>query len=346
MIVKIKDKVRKIKVITRQPGKRSPFIFYLVCLNCFAKAGGVMINRRKLIKGAAIGSAVMPSVISPFIFAQEEKLFSISLAQWSLFRRFFGGELSNLDFPAYARNEFGIEAVEYVNQFWMDKAEDKNYLADLKQRCDDNGVQSVLIMCDREGALGSPDDAARREAVTNHYKWVAAAAWLGCHAIRVNAQSEGEFEEQQKLAADGLNRLCEFAKDYGISVIVENHGGLSSNGKWLAGVMEMVGADNCGTLPDFGNFRITPEETYDHYLGVEELMPYARGVSAKTYDFDDNGNETFTDFERMMRIVLDSGYRGYVGVEYEGRIIEDVEGIRLTKSLLEKVREQLRPAYA
>ena len=305
-----------------------------------------MIKRRKLLQATAVGSAAFAGMLPASLLSQEGELFSISLAQWSLFRRLFGGEISNLDFPAYARDQFGIDAIEYVNQFWMDKAEDKNYLAELKNRCDDNGVQSLLIMCDREGALGDPDNAARTTAITNHYKWVAAAAWLGCHSIRVNAQSDGEYEEQQKLAADGLNRLCEFAGDYGINVIVENHGGLSSNGKWLSGVMEMVDAENCGTLPDFGNFRITQDEMYDHYLGVEELMPYARGVSAKTYDFDEAGNDTFTDFERMLRIVLDAGFRGHIGVEYEGRIIEDIEGIRLTKALLERVRDQLQPEYA
>jgi L-ribulose-5-phosphate 3-epimerase len=307
-----------------------------------------MTNRRKILKSTAVAgcSMAMGSCLSTLAYGQDKELFDISLAEWSLFRRLFGGELTNLDFPAYARNEFGIAAVEYVNQFWMDKAEDKNYLAELKQRCDDNGVRSVLIMCDREGALGDPDSAARTMAITNHYKWVAAAAWLGCHSIRVNAQSSGEYAEQQKLAADGLQRLCEFAGDYGINVIVENHGGLSSNGKWLAGVMQIVDADNCGTLPDFGNFRITPEEMYDHYLGVQELMPFARGASAKTYDFDAAGNETFTDFDRMMRIVLDAGYRGYVGVEYEGRTIEDVEGIRLTKALLERTRTRLASEYA
>lgn len=307
-----------------------------------------MTNRRKILKSTAVAgcSMAMESCLSTLAYGQDKELFDISLAEWSLFRRLFGGELTNLDFPAYARNEFGIAAVEYVNQFWMDKAEDKNYLAELKQRCDDNGVRSVLIMCDREGALGDPDSAARTMAITNHYKWVAAAAWLGCHSIRVNAQSSGEYAEQQKLAADGLQRLCEFAADYGINVIVENHGGLSSNGKWLAGVMQIVDADNCGTLPDFGNFRITPEEMYDHYLGVQELMPFARGASAKTYDFDAAGNETFTDFDRMMRIVLDAGYRGYVGVEYEGRTIEDVEGIRLTKALLERTRTRLASEYA
>lgn len=309
-----------------------------------------MPDRRKVLKTAALsaGTASLGALLPGMVLAQPANLFSISLAEWSLFRQIFGGEIDHLDFPGFARREFGIDAVEYVNQFWMDKAEDGNYLAQLKQRCDDNGVRSLLIMCDREGAIGDPDNARRTQAVTNHYKWVAAAAWLGCHSIRVNAQSDNAlpYEEQQKLAADGLSRLSAFATDYGINVIVENHGGLSSNGKWLAGVMAMVGRDNCGTLPDFGNFRITPDNVYDHYLGVQELMPWAKGVSAKTYEFDADGNETFTDFERMMTIVLDAGYRGYVGVEWEGRVPDPVEGIRLTKALLERVRDKLAARYA
>ena len=210
----------------------------------------------------------------------------------------------------------------------------------------DNGVRSVLIMCDREGALGDPDSAARTQAVENHFKWVEAAGFLGCHSIRVNAQSQGTYEDQRALAADGLRRLSEFAAGHGLNVIVENHGGLSSNGAWLASVIADVGLANCGTLPDFGNFFVTPEQEYDRYQGVSELMPYAKGVSAKSYGFDGAGNETRIDYRRMLRIVLDAGYRGYVGVEWEGREIGDVEGIRLTKALLERVRTELTAEYA
>jgi sugar phosphate isomerase/epimerase len=273
-------------------------------------------------------------------------LFKISLAQWSLNRRLFGNEMTNLDFPGFARSEFDIDSVEYVNQFWMDKAEDSAYLAELKKRCDDNGVQSGLIMCDREGNLGDPDAALRTTAIGNHYKWCTAAAYLGCHSIRVNAQSAGTWDEQVALAADGLSRLSEFGAQHGLNVIVENHGGLSSNGKWLSEVMTRVGRDNCGTLPDFGNFNIQQGERYDQYLGVQELMPFAKGVSAKSYAFDANGNETTIDYTRMMKIVLDAGYRGYVGVEWEGREPENqAEGIRLTKALLERVRAELTPQY-
>jgi sugar phosphate isomerase/epimerase len=291
------------------------------------------ITRRTALGTIAAGTAAVAA--SQTFGAEKEPLFKISLAEWSLNKTIFGKKLDNLDFPATAKKEFGIEAVEYVNQFFKDKAKDEKYLADLKNRCDDNGVKSVLIMCDGEGALGDKDEAKRTQAVENHYKWVEAAKFLGCHSIRVNAQSAGEFEEQQKLAADGLRRLSEFAAKHGLNVIVENHGGLSSNGKWLTGVAKLVDRKNFGFLPDFGNFG-----NYDRYLGVEETMPLAKGVSAKSHAFDENGNETKTDYLKMMKIVLAAGYHGYVGIEYEGGG-DEYAGIRATQKLLERVRAEL-----
>ncbi len=267
--------------------------------------------------------------------------FLISLAQWSLHRAFNSGKLDNLDFAATAKGEFGIEAVEYVNQFFIDKATDTDYLGQMKKRADDLGVKCLLIMCDGEGRLGDPDAAARLQAVQNHYKWIEAAKFLGCHSIRVNAASEGEYDEQQKLAADGLRKLCEFADTHGLDVLVENHGGLSSNGQWLSGVMRLVDHSRIGTLPDFGNFRLKDDQWYDRYQGVEELMPYAKAVSAKSNVFDDAGNEAETDYLRMMKIVLDAGYHGYVGIEYEGSELGEAEGIAATKALLERVRGEL-----
>ena len=276
-----------------------------------------------------------------------EPIFKISLAQWSLHRTIFGGQLDPLDFAPTARNAFGIDAVEYVNQFYKGKGEDRAYLRELKKRADDHGVKSVLIMCDGEGALGDPDEARRKQAVENHYKWVEAARFLGCHSIRVNAASRGSYEEQVRLAADGLRRLAEFADGVGINVIVENHGGLSSNGAWLAEVIRRVDHPRAGTLPDFGNFRISsnPEQWYDRYKGVAELMPFAKGVSAKSHAFDEQGNETGTDYRRMLKIVLDAGYRGYIGIEYEGSQLSEPEGILATKRLLERLREELTPQY-
>jgi len=273
-------------------------------------------------------------------------LFRISLAEWSLHRALRGGELDHLDFARVARQDYGCDGLEYVNTFFFDKAEDQVYLAEMKTRAADQGIPSLLIMCDSEGRLGDPDDAARTQAVENHYKWLDAAQYLGCHSIRVNAASAGDYEEQQRLAADGLRRLCERGDQQGLNVIVENHGGLSSNGQWLAGVMELVDHPRCGTLPDFGNFGLGDDEPYDRYQGVAEMMPWAKAVSAKSHDFDEDGNETEKDYERLLRIVLDAGYRGYLGIEYEGERLPEPEGIIATHTLLERVREQLAPEYA
>ncbi len=276
--------------------------------------------------------------------AQEENrepLFKISLAQWSLHRTLFAGKLGNLDFAASAKKDYGIEAVEYVNQFFEDKAGDKSYLAEMKTRSANAGVQSLLIMIDGEGRLGDPDAKKRAQAVDNHRKWLDAAEFLGCHSIRVNAASSGSYDEQRKLAADGLRRLADIGFKHGLNVIVENHGGLSSNGKWLASVITDVNRRNCGTLPDFGNFNLGGGRQYDRYQGVAELMPFAKAVSAKSHDFDTAGHETHTDFRRMMKIVIDAGYRGYVGIEYEGSKLSEPAGIEATKRLLEKVRDEL-----
>ena len=268
--------------------------------------------------------------------AMKPPIFRISLAEWSLHETLFSGKLDNLEFPRTAKQQFGIEAVEYVNQFFKDKARDADYLAELATRANDEGVTNVLIMCDGLGNLGDPDEKGRTQAIENHFPWVEAAKRLGCHAIRVNAASKGTFEEQQKLAADGLARLAEYADQMKMNVIVENHGGLSSNGGWLAGVMKLVDRANCGTLPDFGNFH-----DYDRYRGVEELMPFAKGVSAKSHEFDAEGNEVRTDYRRMMKLVLDAGYTGWVGIEYEGKSLPEPEGILATKKLLERVRDEL-----
>jgi len=296
-------------------------------------------SRRAFI---ATSAAALATATAPGLFAAAPApKFEISLAEWSLHKALFAGTLNHLDFAATAKKEFGIEAVEYVNQFFKDKAKHSAYLADLSTRAADNGVKQLLIMIDGEGNLGDPNLKKRMTAVENHYKWVEAAKTLGCHSIRVNAGSAGSYEDQMFRAADGLRALSEFAAEHGLNVLVENHGGLSSNGAWLAGVMKAVNMKNCGTLPDFGNFRIKDEEWYDRYQGVQELMPFAKAVSAKSHDFDAEGNETKTDYRRMMKIVLDAGYSGYVGIEYEGSVLDEFAGIKATKALLEKVRSEL-----
>lgn len=303
------------------------------------------MDRRRFLKffGLAAAAAGTPGALSTAFQSSggDDLFFDISLAEWSLHRSLQNGDLNHLDFPKVAIRKFGISAVEYVNQFFADKAKDKAYLDEMNARCSDLGVTQLLIMIDGEGSLGITDDSKRRKAVENHYKWVEAAQHLGCHSIRVNTYGDATRQTQKQAAVDSLGRLAEFARDYDINIIVENHGGFSSDGKWLADVMEQVGMVNCGTLPDFGNFCIQSDEKgcterYDRYKGVEEMMPFARGVSAKSYAFDENGRETTIDFQKMLKIVKDAGYTGHIGIEYEGNGLGEYEGIQATKHLLVK----------
>jgi len=268
------------------------------------------------------------------VFSQNKV--KISLAEWSLHKSIQSGKMTNLDFPRIARTQFNIGAIEYVSVLFETKSsvEDTIYLQKLKNECDKYHVISNLIMVDGEGNLGDTDLAKRDIAVSNHYKWVKAAKFLGCHSIRVNAAGEGTPEEVQKAAIDGLGKLCDYASTYHINIIVENHWGNSSNPEWLIPVIKAVNKSNCGLLPDFGNF-----EQADRYLAVEKMMPFSKGVSAKTYNFDASGNETKIDYRKMMNIVRKSGYKSYVGIEYEGEILTEEEGIKATIKLLEKYTE-------
>lgn len=265
-----------------------------------------------------------------------ELFFHISLAEWSFHRALQANEMSNLDFPVRARKEFDIGAVEYVNRFFIDKPRDTDYLKELNNRCKDNGVKSMLIMCDDLGEIGNTDAEARAKVIENHFPWVDAAHFLGCHSIRVNCAGKGTPEEVAQAGMDGLRALSEYAQQAGINVIVENHGGSSSNGEWLSNVIKSVGMSNCGTLPDFGNFQLADGTWYDRYKGVGEMMPFAKAVSAKTHNFDDQGNCVETDYVRMLKIVKDAGYHGYIGIEYEGEVLSEADGIRATKKLLER----------
>jgi L-ribulose-5-phosphate 3-epimerase len=316
-------------------------------------------TRRTFLKTAAALGALssLPSLARA---TSKVEPFKISLAQWSLnkrFRKLPGAEpLDTLDFAKTAR-ALGFDAIEYVNQLFMDKGSDQAYLAELKKRAASEGVKSLLIMVDREGNLGDPDNAKRTQTVQNHLKWLDAAALLGCHSIRVNAASDGKlsWDEQAKLAADGLHRLCVEADKRGLWVVVENHGGLSSHGKWLVQVMKQADHKRVGILPDFGNFYTDRErgELYNPYLGLREFMPWVKeAVSAKAYDWDTGaghfytedrreGREMILDFERLIKIVLDGGYRGYIGVEYEGDKHSEAEGILRTRRALEELKLRL-----
>jgi L-ribulose-5-phosphate 3-epimerase len=321
----------------------------------------VTTTRRSFLQSAAATMAASFAAPASTLFAAEKKEpFKISLAEWSLNKRIFrkGGEepLDHLDFAKVARG-FGIDGIEYVNQMFMDKAEDKAYLGEMKTRAEGEGVKSLLIMCDREGSLGDSDETKRKLTVTNHLKWLDAAAFLGCHSIRVNAASNPKLsaEEQMKLAADGLNALCQEADKRGLFVVVENHGGTSSNGKWLVGVMKAANHPRVGILPDFGNFYINRDtgDLYNPYQGMREFMPYVKqAVSAKAYDWETGAGKFFTedrregremtlDFERILKIVTAAGYSGYIGIEHEGTKHSEMEGIAKTKAILEELRSMM-----
>lgn len=316
------------------------------------------MKRRTFLKDLCVigGGAVISSHV-PSLFIPEAKAsslqFNISLAQWSLHKSLFSGNLSTLDFPEITKKTYGLSAVEYVNQFFKDKAEDNTYIQELKNRCTDNGVYSHLIMVDLEGELSSTLEKERNTAVENHYKWVVAAKELGCASIRVNLHGHDYTTEQDWVTAsvDGLGKLVEFSEKHKINVVVENHGQLSSKGYLLAEVIKQVNNPYCGTLPDFGNFCVARRdgdmwespciETYDYYKGVKEMLPFAKGISAKTFQFDENGNEPNIDYNKLFKLIQKSGFNGYVGIEYEGDSLSEEQGIKATIALLEKTRKNL-----
>lgn len=283
---------------------------------------------------------------------KKEGRLKISLAEWSLHRALTDGKLDHLDFPLKARNDFGIEAVEYVNGFFGGKkmhfkeaAKNKVYLNELLKRSKDAGVFNHLIMVDDEGPLALPNDKERLQAVDNHKKWIEAAKHLGCRTVRVNLHGDGESASKKTASVDSLSRLGEFAKTMDLNVVVENHGSDSSKGFWIVEVMKQVNKSNVGTLPDFGNFCISHpwgttqegcQDEYDRYKGIDEMLPFAKGVSAKTYDFDNNGEQPLMDYNRLMGIVKKSSFQGYIGIEFEGNNGDEEDGIRKTKALIEK----------
>lgn len=275
-----------------------------------------------------------------------QKPLQISLAQWSLHRAFESGDLSAANFASIAKNGFGIDAVEYVATFYKSHATDVVFWENMKRRADSVGVRSLLIMVDNEGDLGNQIEKERKQAVENHFKWVQAAHILGCHSIRINAFGEGTKDEVQNSMVKSLKELCEYAKGYNINVLIENHGLYSSDGKWVAEIMKRVNLSNVGTLPDFGNWCTAVKwgttennectQTYDRYQGTQEMLPFAQGVSAKSYSFNEQGEETIINYNRMLKLVYQSNFDGFIGIEYEGSELSESEGIMATKALVEK----------
>ena len=311
-----------------------------------------MKTRRNFIKQSLLGAGALITCSSFGLPVSQDPDIRISLAEWSFHRALESGKMDHLDFPLRAKNEFGISAVEYVNGFFggtkmnfKEAAKNRAYLNEMLKRSHDAGVLNHLLMCDDEGPLSSIDEKERRESVDNHKKWIEAAKVLGCVTVRVNLHGEGSADDRKKASIDALSRLGEFAKPMQVNIVVENHGSVTSNAEWLTEVMKQVGKDNVGTLPDFGNFCISHPwgtiqegctDMYDIYKGIQQLLPYAKGVSAKTYDFDRNGEQPLMDYKRLIDIVKASGFKGYIGIEYEGINQPEDEGVRNTQKLLKK----------
>ena len=302
------------------------------------------MDRRKFITRsltAGAGLAFVNPAFGSITSAQSAtQSLEISLAQWSLHRKLFAGDMDHLDFARMSQG-FGCVGLEYVNSFFKDKATDVSYLKEMNSRAEDHQQKNILIMIDGEGGMAEKNVKKRLVNIENHYKWVEAAQVLGCHSIRVNLSGGEDRSDAQKAGIDSLNRLAEFTKPYNVNVLVENHGGFSSDGSWLSNVMQDVSLENVGTLPDFGNFCIERKEqecvsAYDRYQGMSELMPFAKALSAKSHAFDEQGNETRSDFFRMIEIAKENQYSGYVGIEFEGTIDSEEEGIIKTKNLLDK----------
>ena len=275
----------------------------------------------------------------------------ISLAQWSLHRSFEEGKLKAEDFAAIAGETYGISAVEYVNGFYEKHAKDQKYWNRMKSRADEAGIKSLLIMVDNEGLLGDPVKTKRLTAVENHYKWIEAAKLLNCHSIRVNAFGKGSRDELRVNLVDGLSQLAAYGSELGIQVLLENHGLHTSDAEFMTSIIKETKATNLGTLPDFGNWCLNAEwgstqggnctEVYDPYKGLSEMLPFAKGVSAKSYDFDTAGNETTIDYKKMFEILKTSSFDGYIGIEYEGQRLSEEEGIKATKRLIENVWKEI-----
>ena len=285
----------------------------------------------------------------------KELFFKLSLAQWSLHRYVKEDKKSPFHFAAQAK-EMGFEGVEYVSQLYtheINKLGFDTVIDSLKVISEEAAIQNILIMVDDEGDLADPDENKRNQAVENHKKWVDAASKLGCHSIRVNTFGTNDPEIWKTTVVDGLRKLSVYAATKNINVLCENHGWLSSNPVELMKAINEVNMENCGTLPDFGNWCVKRAdvnekwgdcaEVYpDKYEGTKMMMPAAMAVSAKSYDFDEAGNETTIDYIKMLQIVKDAEYTGFIGVEYEGDRLNERDGIKATRDLLLKSASNLK----
>lgn len=302
-----------------------------------------MMKRRHLLRSLTLGmgaATLAPRSLSSLLAADSDKPWlKFAVQQYSFNQQLRSGELDILDFPKTVVEGTGIRGLEYFNGHMEEKGGDAGFFKELRKRTDDLGATNIMMLCRSKSALDSADPGERAKAIEGYRPWLEATRTLGGECIRVDVRSPGDPEEQKAHAIAGLKALCEVAeKDFELAIVVENHGNHSGNGAWVAEVMKGVDRENCGTLPDFQNFT-----DYDPYQGVEEMMPWARIVCAKSKGFDKEGNEVNVDYRRMLKIVRKSGYSGWIGIEFEGHDVEPVEGILATKRLIETVMAEIYP---
>ena len=312
-----------------------------------------------LILGVSISSCKTDekkqATSSAKVSSDEVVFFKLSLAQWSLHKYVEEDKKSPFHFASQAK-EMGFKGLEYVSQLYKHEIEELGFdvvIDSLNKISKKESMQNILIMVDDEGDLADPDENKRNQAVENHKKWVDAASKLGCHSIRVNTFGTNDPEIWKTTVVDGLRKLSVYAATKNINVLCENHGWLSSNPVELMKAINEVNLENCGTLPDFGNWCVKRAdvnekwgdcaEVYpDKYEGTKMMMPAAMAVSAKSYDFDEAGNETTIDYIKMLQIVKDAEYTGFIGVEYEGDRLNERDGIKATRDLLLKSASNLK----
>ena len=298
-----------------------------------------------------------------------KKNLDIALQVYSFAPELLQGKFQILDFPRIIRNDYNISGAEYWSIAFLGKEKDNEFIKSLRNNSKEFGVDNLIILVDnidiqtmKSGpSLASSIKTERDSAIDFHKQWVEVAKEIGCHSIRVNLRSK---EDDNKKILDNssksLHELIEFSKNYKINIVVENHGGITGDADWMVDLMENINSKYLGTLPDFGssNFCVNKgeldlegitnrcENQYDKYDGVKKLMPYAKGVSAKSHNFNEEGEELSTDFSRMIKIISESDYDGYITIEYEGAImsmygqgenyLNSNEGIIATKKLIEK----------
>jgi len=244
----------------------------------------------------------------------------ISLAQWALVQEIRDGKWTNLDFPRIAREDFGLNGIEFVNTLFEVPTID--YLNQLKKNANAHGVKMVLIMIDAEGDGCEPTPELRKQFVINHKKWIDIAHYLGCHAIRTNCRGPKDVDEDEALkwAAESYNMLLEYAVPAGISVCIENHGGVSNDPGWMISLLEKVDKLYFGSYPDWRR----PADDFDNVEYLEKMLPWAVGMS-----YRNQPTEELT--AKMIKMSHDAGYRGWYGIESSGR-----EAILQGKELLKK----------